>query len=105
MARLAIETKSGVCQLLKLFIVPHICDPLTNQTISICTKKYSHLAQLDLADTSHDETLEVDMLIGSDYYWEFVTGETIRGSEGPVAVGTTGFCQDQLEPLDIMNQL
>ena len=29
------------------------------------------------------------MLIGSDHYWEFVTGETVGGSEGPVAVRTT----------------
>ena len=87
--RLAVNTKSGARQLLELFVVPHICDPLTNQTTSICTEKYSHLAQLDLADLSPDGALEVDMLIGSDYYWEFVTGETIRGPEGPVAVGTT----------------
>ena len=29
------------------------------------------------------------MLIGSDYYWKFVPGESIRGWKGPVAVGTT----------------
>jgi len=29
------------------------------------------------------------MLIGSDYYWEFMTGETVRGRDGPVAVNTT----------------
>ena len=26
-----------------------------------------------------DETLKVDLLIGSDFYWEFVTGKTIQG--------------------------
>ncbi len=50
---------------------------------------YEHLAQLDLADISKEETLEVDVLIGSDFYWKFVTGETIRGSSGPVAIKTT----------------
>lgn len=29
------------------------------------------------------------MLIGSDYYWEFMTGETVQGRDGPVAVNTT----------------
>ena len=29
------------------------------------------------------------MLIGSNHYWEFVTGETVGGSEGPVAVRTS----------------
>ena len=51
---------------------------------------YSHLAQLDLANISPEETLEVDMLIGSDLiYWEFVSGEIIRGRSGPIAVKTT----------------
>ena len=50
---------------------------------------YDHFVELDLADISQDETLEMDMLIGLDFYWQFVTGETIRGQSGPVAVGTT----------------
>jgi len=50
---------------------------------------YDRLSQLDLADVYLDETLEVDLLIGSDFYWEFVTGETIRGEIGPVAINTT----------------
>ena len=29
------------------------------------------------------------MLIGSDFYWDFITGRTIRGRSGPVAVETT----------------
>ena len=32
--------------------------------------------------------MKVDMLIGSDIYWDLVTGETIRGQSGPVAVNT-----------------
>ena len=72
---LAVRTKSGGNQELDLFIVRHICDPLTTQTVSTCSKMYGHLAQLDLADASQEETLEVDGLIGSDFYREFVTGE------------------------------
>ena len=33
--------------------------------------------------------MQVDLLVGSDFYWEFVTGETVRGDCGPVAIGTT----------------
>jgi hypothetical protein len=29
------------------------------------------------------------MLIGSDFYWEFGTGEIVRGGDGPVAINTT----------------
>ncbi len=73
---------------MNLFVVPHICNPSTTQPIDICAKMYSHLRQLDLADASQDEILEVDMLIGSDLYWEFVIGETVQGEGGPVAVNT-----------------
>ena len=30
----------------------------------------------------------MDILIGSDYYWEFITGEILRGNSGPVAINT-----------------
>lgn len=89
LVRLAVRTKSGVKQELDVFVVPHICDPLTTQPVDSCSKMYSHLADLDFADVSPDETLEVDMLIGSDFYWDFVTGRTVRGGSGPVAIETT----------------
>ena len=76
-------------QELYLLVVPHSCDQLTTQTVSTCSKMYSHLAHLNLADISQDDTLEVDMLICSDFYWQFVTGKMIRGHSGPVAVETT----------------
>ena len=28
------------------------------------------------------------MLIGSDFYWELVTGEVIRGTDGRIAINT-----------------
>ena len=87
--RIAVRTKSGDNQEVDLFVIPHICDPLTAQPVGVCPKMYSYISQLDLADTSQYETVEVDMLIGSDYYWEFMTGETVQGRDGPVAVNTT----------------
>ncbi len=32
--------------------------------------------------------MEVDLLVGSDYYWELATGRICRGNDGPVAVET-----------------
>jgi len=49
----------------------------------ICT------ASLDLADYSDGEaSLEVDVLIGSDYYWHLIMGGVSRGVHGPVAIHT-----------------
>ena len=105
---LAIRTKAGAHQLLEVFVVLHICDPLSNQAISICTEKYGHLARLDLADIPRDGTLEVDMLIRSDHYWEFVTGLG-RLSVDPrdqllLEQLLDGFSWDQLRLLDIKDQ-
>ncbi len=59
---------------LVLFTVSHICDPLMVQPVSLCVEVLDHLSSLDLADSSSDEDpLEVDVLIGSDYYWELAT--------------------------------
>ena len=56
---------------MSLYVVPMICDPLVSQLISFCVSEYPHIASLDLADNSDGTSkLMVDMLIGSDYYWE-----------------------------------
>ena len=83
-----VRTKLGGCQDLKVFVVPHICDPVLSQAWVACSKVYGHLSQLDLADVCLDETLEVDLLLGSGLYWKFATGKTIRGENGPVAINT-----------------
>ena len=71
---------------LSLFVVPIICEPLAGQPISACVEL---LATLDLADISDgSSSLEVDVLIGSDYYWSLVTGEVCRGNGGPIAIQT-----------------
>ena len=54
-----------------------------------CTSKYRHLSGLDLADSStSDGTAEIDVLIGSDHYWDFVTSRVRRGDSGHVAIYT-----------------
>ena len=87
--RVGLATRDGKGQELELFTVPFICQPLMAQPIDLCTTKYKHLADLDLADTSSDgASMNVDLLIGSDCYWTLVTGEIRRGDTGPVAVHT-----------------
>ena len=55
----------------------------------LCVETFDHLMQLHIADMSAGtNSMEIDVLIGSDYYWELVTGK-IRTSEcGPIAVNT-----------------
>ena len=89
LVRLGLTTRDGTLKHLRLFTVPMICEPIACQPISICCSDFGHLARIDLADSSNGHgSLEVDILIGSDQYWELVTGETRRGSAGPVAIST-----------------
>ena len=65
---------------------PAICSPLR---ALVEVEQYSHLHDLDLADvdSSDDHPSDaVDILIGSDYYWDAVIGDVARGKGGPVAV-------------------
>ena len=86
---IGVQTREGANQKLVLLTVPLICEPLTSPPVQSCIEKYSHLCCLDLADPSVGTgQVEPDVLIGSDYYWDLITGETIRGNSGPVAVHT-----------------
>ena len=61
---------------------PVICSPLPK---SVDINNYPYLQDLELADRSESQG-SIDILIGSDHYWDFVTGESIRGESGPTAV-------------------
>ena len=64
---------------------PVICSPLPKRKD---VTKYPHLTDLDLADSPANDHDSVDILIGSDYYWDIVTGESIRGEFGPTAINS-----------------
>ena len=74
---------------LLLYVVPTICEPLVGLPVAACIGQNPGLIGLELADfSSSGSTLPVDILIGSDYYWELVTGRVSRGSSGPTAIHT-----------------
>ena len=81
--------KSGQSIELNLLTVPLICESVSCQPVSICQTNFEHLKGIDLADSSDGHThMKIDVLIGSDLYWELVTGQVRRGSAGPVAIHT-----------------
>ena len=62
---------------------PTICSTLPTK---IDLDKYESLKSLQLvSDPSHDNK-PIDVLIGSDFYWHFVTGNVIRKETGLVAI-------------------
>jgi len=69
--------------------VPLICEPLCCQPVAYTKQQYRHLSNLDLADFSRvGEKLQIDALIGSDHYWQLVTGRVVHGEIGPTAIHT-----------------
>ena len=85
--RLAIPLKTGTTIHFMFSIVPLIC--LSCQPIAYTKEKYHHLSNLGLADFSRvGDELQVDDLIGSDHYWQLVTGQVIQGQNGPTAINT-----------------
>ena len=85
--------------ILPLVVVPHICDPVSIQPIDTSKISYSHLARLELADSGDiGSNLEIGIFIGSDYYWNLVTGRVVKGDSGPTAIelGLDGYSLDHL---------
>ena len=61
---------------------PFICSPLSTK---IEVDQYPHLQGLQLADSS-DSNDSIDVLIGSDHYWDLIEGDTVRGEFGPETI-------------------
>ena len=70
--------------------VPLICSPIQNQAIQFAVESYDHLSHIELADSmkfSQNLEMDVDLLIWSDFDWNFLTGEIRRGGGGGGEVG------------------
>ena len=72
------------------YVVPLICTPVSNQMVEFTQTHYQHLQSLELADsTQGTDEPSIDLLIGADFYWQFVTGITVGSQEPrPVALST-----------------
>ncbi|KAL9969544.1 hypothetical protein ACROYT_G021769 [Oculina patagonica] len=88
--QMAVETIDGMQIYVSAYVVPVICAPISNQIIESTQANYPHLQCLRLADSSHgNEELNIDILIGADFYWHFVSGGVVRGpGSAPIALST-----------------
>ena len=88
--QLSITSVDGMKLYVKAYSVPTICSPLSNQAVKLAVEKYPHLQGLQLADIPESaDDVEIDVLIGADYYWNFFDGAVRQGrGPGPVALST-----------------
>ena len=69
--------------------VTDICHPLKNENTKFAKKNFSHITNLTLADENCLKSSDIDILIGSDYYWNFMKNRIIRGNaDEPAALET-----------------
>ena len=74
---------------IEALVVPQICSPITNQMVTRVSQNYPHLKNLKLADSFDEQLMNIDILIGTDFYHTFFTDEIIRGkSNEPVALSS-----------------
>ena len=73
-------------------VLEEICHPLEGQSIKLAKNNYPHLEGINVTDVlAKDEySKRIDILIGGDYYYEFMTGVTRKQFVGrrPVAILT-----------------
>ena len=61
-------------------VLDEICHPISQQSVRTAIHEYPHLKGLKLADFHQDDAeLKIDLLLGADYYYEFVTDVIKRG--------------------------
>ena len=70
-------SKPGLNEEVEIFALsfPVICSSLQSK---VDINKFPQLETLELADDFNDGNDSIDILIGSDHYWNIVHGETIR---------------------------
>ena len=69
-------------------VLDKICHPISRQPVRTAVHEYRHLRGLKLADYHQDDAaIKIDILLGADHYYEFVTNVIRRGdAKTPVAV-------------------
>ena len=75
----SIGTKIGGRVNVNAPVVPLICEPICGQPFSYAEKAFEQLSGLALVESSNlGSTMEVNILIASDYFWRFTTGRVLR---------------------------
>jgi len=70
---------------ISVLIVPQLAAPLQN-SVRVNIRTVPYLRDLKLAHpVTEDDSFEINILVGADYYWTFIQDHIIRG-DGPTAV-------------------
>ena len=86
------DVENSFYKIINTLTVPLICTPLSDQCVSTGKNQF-HLKYFKLSCSCDSKfSCNVDILIGADYYWDFVSGNRRRENSGPVTVETILGC-------------
>ena len=84
-----LESKQSNVLEINTYCTDVTCSPLTNQLIDYSRDKFEYLTGLDFADDKSHEKNNSGLLIGSVFYWSFITDKIKSRNKGkPVTVNT-----------------
>ena len=84
-----INIKGKSCQSVNIEAIPFICAQLENPPLQAIQRNCGHLKKLPRAENVGNNTkLEIDVLVGLDYYYSLMTGKIIRGTPSHPPGGT-----------------
>ena len=94
-------------------VIPIICTPIPNQRPKTVKSQYKHLENLFLSDYTDCDKMEIDVLIGADFCYSFLSGRCIKGPEpeSPIALEScigwvlTGPCKTNQDSFHTPNLL
>ena len=69
---------------IEVLCIPFTCSPIPNQNINFSENSTKHLLHLQLADTYSNNNKPFHILVGLDYFYNFITGKTIKGAPNPL---------------------
>ena len=72
---LSVKTKVGLVNIQAF--VSEISYPLKAQNPRLAQATYPHLQRLRLADYNNSTPIDIDVLIGANFYWNFIDGKTV----------------------------
>ena len=67
--------------LIEALCAPCICSHIFGQTVRHASHNYAHLKNIKLTDTFDANCKKIDILIGLDSYFKFMTGNIGRGNK------------------------
>ena len=78
--KIVMKTRNKINFYLDVWRVPTICSPIRNW-VQDALDTHSFLRKLPLANDAIEGSDEIDLLIGADFYWKLVDGETRQKDE------------------------